>query len=208
MRRRAKRDLFVIFGVVVVLALVAFANYNFQRNDLARRMDALRRQAEKEQINKGFELLDWKLLTDTKGSARKGPSFLDQLRSHNGEHVNLVGFMQPLDQFRGMTEFILLPLPIECYFCQIPPISHVVLVHMAESEGVDLVEEPVIINGTLTLNEGPTKFFYTIENARRGAAIGDKLTPRRLKEEHMVPRHTQTEVLQPGFEPPKTPDLN
>ena len=206
MRRRAKRDLTVLFSLVVVIGLVAFANYNFNRSDLTKRMNALRMEKERGEREKGYMVLDWKIITETKGSARSGPQFLDDLKEKDGQQINIVGFMQPLNQFREMTEFILLPLPIECYFCRIPPIAHVVLVHMAEGENTNLFKEPVVLNGTLTLGEGPgTKFFYTIENARLGP--DQTLTPRYMKEEHMAPGHEVEQDLQQGFEPPTVPEL-
>lgn len=207
MRRRAKRDIFVFFGVIVVLGLVALMNYNDNRRDLVVKMDALRRQAETEQSGKGVNLLDWKLLTETEGSARSGPTFVEDVKPYDGQPINLVGFMQPLEQFRKMSEFILLPLPIECYFCRIPPISHVVLIHMKEGETADLFKEPVVINGTIKLSQGPSKFFFTVEDAKLGPGIGTKLTPRRLKEEHMQLRHENTQDLDKGYEPPTTPKL-
>lgn len=208
MRRRAKRDIFIIFGVVVALAVVALVNYNFTRGDLVKKKNAERMLAEKRQKDLGIPLLDWKIVTETEGGKRSGPTFLPELEAQDGQHVNLVGFIQPLQQFRNMTEMILLPLPIECYFCKIPPISHVVLIHMKEGETANMFNEPVVFNGTLKLNRGPnTKFFYTIEDAKFGAALEGDLTRRKVKEEHMVPQHEQTEKLQPGFEPPSTPDL-
>jgi len=208
LRRRAKRDLTVIVGIVVALGLVAFANYNFQRGDLAKRMNALRMEEELAQRQMGIPVMEWRHLTETRGSSRSGPTFLDELVERDGEHIYIVGFMVPLQQFRNMSEFILLPLPIECYFCRIPPISHVVLVQMAEDETANLYREPVLINGTLQLNEGAgTKFFYQINDARMGASSG-KLTPYRPREEHMAPSHTEEPELTPGFIPPTTPQLD
>lgn len=206
MRRRAKRDLMMLFSLIFVIGVVAFANYQFNRTDLAKRMNALRMEKEKGERDKGYTVIDWKHITETKGSARSGPTFVEELKKQNGKQINIVGFMQPLNQFRDMTEFILLPLPIECYFCRIPPISHVVIVQMAEGEATNLFKEPVVLNGTLKLGEGPgTKYFYTIADAKLGP--DQTLTQRYMKEEHMTPGHdTQTE-LQQGFEPPTVPEL-
>jgi len=79
-----------------------------------------------------------------------------------------MGFMTPIDQFREATHFMLLPLPIECYFCQAPPLRDVMLVRMTQGETVNMVEEPVMMSGRLALNaDGGEKFFYTLENATR-----------------------------------------
>jgi hypothetical protein len=45
----------------------------------------------------------------------------------------------------------------------------VVLVQMEKDKTVDIVTEPVVVSGTLALNEGPgTKFFYVVKDANRG----------------------------------------
>ena len=171
MRRRVVRDLGTIVGIVVILAAVVFINGYMRRGTLATEMEKVRRKAESEQITIGTELLSWSLLRETKGTTRSGPALASDLLAKKDTSVNLIGFMVPQYEFRQMTEFILLPLPIECYFCQAPPMREVVLVQMAKDAKVDLVKEPVLISGELTLNEGKgTKFFYVLKNATRGAA--------------------------------------
>lgn len=204
MRRRVKRDLGILAGIVIVLGGVAFVNYNVRRGDLAEIMDRKRRQVENMRESKGLELLKWSLLRETKGTYRSGPKFDDHLMAKNGQKVDIVGFMVPLEQFRQVSEFLLLPLPLECYFCRRPPMRDVMLVRLDPNHRkVDIYEEPVIVNGDLTLNEGPKqKFFYTLANAKMGPGNPeDDLTRRKIPEEHMVPQHDNPEDLLEGYDP-------
>ena len=204
MRRRAKRDLGIILALIVILGAVTFVNYAYTRSDLAERMDALRREIEHERMAEGLDLLRWNLMRDTRGNARSGPTFTDALKEHDGQPVNIVGFMQPLNQFRDMDEFMILPLPIECYFCQIPPMRDVMLVQMKAGETTALYQEPVLLNGTLELHEGEgVKFFYTLNDAELGPGrAGERLQLRYMDPEHMAPHHETEGDLVEGIEPP------
>lgn len=204
MRRRAKRDLSIIVALVFILGAVTFVNYAYTRSDLADRMDALRREIEHERLAEGLDVLRWNLLRTTSGTARSGPTFTNELLDRDGDQVHIVGFMQPLNQFRDMEEFMILPLPIECYFCQIPPMRDVMLVQMKPGSTTQLYQEPVLLNGILQLNEGAgTKFFYTLSDAELGPGkAGTQLQQRYMDPEHMIPNHESTSELVEGVEPP------
>ncbi|HOJ34225.1 MAG TPA: DUF3299 domain-containing protein [Candidatus Hydrogenedentes bacterium] len=209
MRKRTAQDLVTLLGVVVIIAgMVAFKMFS-DRNDLARRMDAWRVNLENDNAKSGVEILKWDLLRRTKGTMRSGPTFDPKLLELKDTIVNLVGFMVPLYEFRDAHEFLLLPLPIECYFCQMPPMRDVMFVQMAEGQVAKMVNEPVLINGQLVLNEGPgTKFFYVIKNARWGAADPNiQFTMKQTAPEHMAAGHTRSLEQEPmleGSEPPGT----
>lgn len=213
MRKRTVRELGTVVIVIAILAGVALVNGAMRRGSLADQMDKVRRASEENQKKSGISLLSWELLRKTKGNTRSGPTFAPELLASRDKAVSVVGFMVPAYVFRNMTEFLLLPLPIQCYFCEAPPMRDVVLVQMDEGKGVDLVNEPVLINGALTLNEGPgTKFFYVIKNAERGVAErGGRLTPKNVSPEqiqHGVQMREQQEGktveenLLPAQEPP------
>ncbi len=210
MRTRTKRELAVFAGIAVLLAVIVLANSAFQRGSLADRMDRYRRQVEASRKTEGLELLQWPLLRKTTGNMRRGPTFDDRLVAMDGTRVDIVGFMVPINQFRNMTEFILLPVPIECYFCQAPPMRDVVVVQMAEGETTNLFREPVLVNGVLTLNHGPgTKFFYVISDASMGPGKkGGTLTQKDVAPQHMLhgQEQPQEELLAP-MEPPTPADL-
>ncbi len=205
MRRRVKRELTALAGVAVVLGAVVFFNYNLQRGELWEKFEKMRIAAERSRTNLGLELLPWKLLMETRGSLRSGGIFAEDLVARDGEHIDIIGFIVPLNQFRKMTEFILLPVPIECYFCRMPPARDVLYVKMAEGETVDYVwQEPILVNGNIKLQQGPDqKFFYVIENAKYGPGqAGGDLTRKDIPAEHMQPEHDKVETLDPGYEPP------
>lgn len=207
MRRRAKRDLAILAGIVIVIGVAFFANYMLNLGKNVTFFTKMREEAEKQRLARGYELLSWKTVTATEWTRGGGPTFTDELKARNDQPVDIVGFMVPIDRYRDMTDFLLLPLPIECYFCEMPPREHVVLVQMAEGKKTNRFKEPVLINGRLKLQEGgKAKFFYIIENADLASAKeGGKLTEERINLEHFTPDHMQEKVqpvLQPGYEPP------
>ena len=200
LRRRVKRDLSLVAGIVVIL-LVAFGlNYGTGLSKAIAKFDAMRTAEEDKQIQKGNTLLSWKLMRATKGSLRSGGEFDPELIAKDNTEVNVVGFMVPLEQFKGVTEFLFLPLPLECYFCQIPPARDVMLVKLKPGVTSDLWQEPVLCSGTIKLNHEPgAKFFYTLENA----TVGKGLTKPEIKIEHTVGPHEPKGDLTPGYEPAK-----
>lgn len=206
MRRRVKRDLAVLGGILAILAAIVLLNYYMQTGELYEQFDQLRRQVEAKRESQGLNLVDWDEVRATEGSLRNGGKFTESLRALNGQHVDIIGFMVPLDQFRDVTEFILLPVPIECYFCLLPPARDVILVQMAEGEvSKYIVDGPVLINGIFNVQEGETKYFYSITGATLGPGDPDvKPKPRYIAEEHMQPQHNEQEQpLDAPIEPPK-----
>jgi hypothetical protein len=202
MRQRVKRELTAVIGVVVILAVVVFVNANFSRGALAKRKEIERQAAVSERENSGMKILKWHHMRKTKGTLRKGATFTDELKKWDNKQVNLVGFMVPENTFRKMKEFMLLPLPIECYFCKRPPVRDVMAIQMEEGTSTDIYEQPVLINGVMRLHEGPDqKYFYTIEHAALVAAKdGERLRRRYIEPEHMLPQHTKDVVLEEGIE--------
>jgi len=206
-RKRAVRELGTVLGVAVILGGVVFFNGYMQRGTLADFYGELRAKYESDHETQGITVLHWDLLRETKGTKRTGPKFAEQLLEMRDTTINLIGFMVPLYNFRGTDEFILLRLPIECYFCESPPMRDVMLVQMAEGKTTDIVREPVIVSGTLTLNEGPgTKFFYVLkDSSREPAEEGGKLTRKDVRPEtieHMKRVQQGEPELQPGYDLP------
>ena len=198
LRRRVKRDLTLMAGVVVILFVVVALNYGTGLSKAIAKFDAMRTAEEDKQAQTGIELLSWKLMRATKGSLRSGGEFDPELLAKDNTEVNLVGFMVPLEQFNNVTEFLFLPLPLECYFCQIPPARDVMLVKLKEGLTTKLWQEPVLCSGTIKLNPAPgAKFFYTLENA----TVGKGVTRTEVKPEHTVTGHEPTENLQKGYDP-------
>lgn len=204
MRRRTKQEFGVIIGVILLLAAIVLLNGYFQRYSLTDQMEVYRKKVEQGRKSEGLDLLQWPILQKTTGTVRKGPTFDERLLKYDQQHVDIVGFMVPLEQFRNMTEFLLLPVPIECYFCQSPPLRDVVVVQMEKGRGANLYREPVLINGILNLKKGPdTKFFYIITEANMGPGKrGGKLTIKDIAPQHMIPGHQPNQAPQEELQKP------
>lgn len=203
LRRRVKRDLTLVAGVVLILCIVVVVNYGSGVAKLASKFEALRSGIEEQRQAEGIELLSWKLMRATGGMLRTGATFVPELLEKDNTEVNVIGFMVPFEQFNHMTEFLLLPLPLECYFCQIPPARDVMFVQMKPGTDTKLYEEPVLLSGKIKLHkEAPTKFFYSLEDAAVGPAEAKgSLHPKALKQEHTLPQHENTGNLMPGYNP-------
>jgi hypothetical protein len=201
MKRRTKRDLTIFVAILAVIGAVVFFNGQIGRQGLAEDFENLRESLEQARVNSGVPVLSWKVIRTTTGTLRKGANFTPELVAYNGKEVFLIGFMVPEEQFRDVTEFLMLPIPLECYFCSMPPTRDVLYVTLAEGQKADIAIEPVLVRGTLKLNEGPgVKFFYTLENAILESALeGGELTKKRLELQHMAPNHERDDsMLLPG----------
>lgn len=206
MRRRAVREIGTLAGVLAILGGMVLVNYLTRQQNLKERMITWRQQIEAKRVSKGLGLLPWALLGKTTGTVRKGPTFDPELLKWDNKQVDLIGFMVPVEKFRAITEFILLPMPIECYFCQRPPMRDVALIRMEEGKTTDLYKEPILINGVLRLKKGPTKFFYEIEDTTFGPGEeGGKLTKAAPTQEAIAHAQAQQEAQQPLLEAEKPP---
>lgn len=188
MKRRTKRDLTIFFGAIAIIVVVALLNGQLSRKGMAEEYEALLLVLEAEGIEKGDVVLEWKHMRKTKGSLRRGGTFCEHLLEKNGTQVSIFGFQVAQAQFRDVTNFLMLPIPLECYFCSMPPPRDVMFIQLAEGETTSIFNEPVILTGTLQVNEGPDqKFFYQIVDASMGAPLdGGLLTKKRLQLQHMI----------------------
>ena len=172
MRRKAKRDLLTLIGVVAVLAGIVLVNGYSRRDALRERYEQMRAAFEEKHRGDGVEVVDWEELRKVTGKRVTGAGFPESLKKKDGRLVNICGFMSPIDQFKNVTEFMLLPVPMTCYFCEAPPMRDIIQVKL--SKPASMVNEPVLIGGRLRLHEGPKQmFFYTIEEARWNEAVKD-----------------------------------
>jgi hypothetical protein len=194
-RRRTIRDLGTIAGVLVILLVLVSMNTYFGLEQRRDRAIKFRKAVEAEQIRKGVDLIDWELFQSTKGTIRKGATFVEELKPHDTMPINIVGYMVPINQFRNVDNFMLLPMPLDCYFCESPPMRDIIMVKMKPGETVDLAEEPVLIGGQLMLNEGENQqFFYQIEYANLGPALEGEIHQKRISEEHR--EHMRSTTIQ------------
>ncbi len=116
----------------------------------------------------------------------------------------MIGFMVPMETFIDVEEFMMLPIPIECYFCAMPPSKDVLYVKLQEGETQQIFSEPVLVLGTFKVHQGPDqKYFYSLEDATIAAAEdGGELTRRRMQLQHMLPVHERdSDMLLEPYEP-------
>jgi hypothetical protein len=209
MKRRTKRDLGILIGVLALIAGIAFANTQLRRSGLAGEFEALRERLESARLSSGVELLKWNIIRTTKGTLRAGGQFDPELEKYEGQEVFIIGFMVAEGSYRDVSDFMLLPIPIECYFCAMPPQRDILLIRLREGEKTNLYIEPVLIRGTFTLHRGPgVKFFYSLENATfQAAEDGGALTKKRPQLQHMLPNHERDDSqLLPGWSEPDRDD--
>lgn len=210
MRKRVVRELITVLGIAVILVVLVFANKEMNRYSDVDKYDNMRKMAENKGETSGVEILKWDLLRKTKGSFRSGPTFAEELKEKDSSLINVFGYIYPIEQFRDMTEFMLLPLPIQCYFCQQPPMRDIMLVTMAKGTTANMVEEPIHINGRLKLfSEPSSKFFYAVTDASWG--LGQdiaKFTRKDIPTEHKLHQAAPTKeenLLDPYQIPKETP---
>ena len=202
MKRRTRRDITILMSVIALVGGLAFANTQFRRGNLAEQYERLREGLEAGRLGEGYNIIPWKTVRTTTGSLRKGGSYSDDLRAYDGEPVHIIGFMVPQETFIDVSDFMLLPIPIECYFCSMPPSRDVLYVQLQEGETAQIYTEPVLILGTFTLNEGPEQsYFYSLDDATiESAEDGGELTRRRMKLQHMLPVHERDpDMLLEGY---------
>jgi hypothetical protein len=201
-RRRVVREIGTISGIVLILGVVVLTAGFFRRSTSWEKFERIRKVAEAAQREGGVDLLGWDVLQATKGTYRSGPSFQDALKARDGSPVHIIGYQVPDEEFRAMHEFMLLPVPIECYFCESPPMRDVVYVRMKEGTTADLVNEPILINGILRLHDAPkSDYFYVIEDAAWGKADeSQRLTPKYVPQEHRLGGHAEQPVMEEGYE--------
>jgi hypothetical protein len=197
MKQRTKRDLGILVGAIAIIGITAFVNTQLRRGNLAEKYEALREKFETEQAATNSGFLKWEILRETKGKPKKGGKFTEELKEFDGQYVTMYGFQVPEDDFRDVTNFLLLPIPLECYYCSLPPPRDVMLVRMKPGVTTSIFNEPVLLNGIFKVNEGPKqKFFYELTDTTLEELDGGELTKKRIKLEHMLggPKH-------PGGEP-------
>ncbi len=159
MKRRAKRDLLTLFAIVAVLAGIVGTNVYMRLDTLKEQFAKMRMAREASLEAKGVKLIYWDMLRETKGTRYTGPKFSQELLDMDGDPVNICGFMAAINQFRKVTEFMLLPVPMVCYFCESPPMRDIIKVELIEPG--DLVNEPIVVGGFLALHKEPKQPFFT-----------------------------------------------
>ncbi len=179
MRKRSKRDLLTLLGLVIIVAGVILANGYMRRAGMREYFDKLRTELEAKHREEGVSLIYWDIMQKVVGRRATGATFPEELKKLDGRLVNIVGFMAAIDQFREVKEFMLMPIPLTCYFCDAPPMRDIIEVKLQKP--ANMINEPVLIGGRLRLHEGEKPlFFYTIEDAKWNEAVSEEETTEKV----------------------------
>lgn len=113
----------------------------------------------------GTVLLDWSVLAGT--ATNKFPiPFPEALAAVDGNNVSLVGYMAPLTDVGTVREFLLLEMPIGCFFCLAPPPNGIVRVELAAERPLEFGATAVRLIGRLQLNRNaPEDFYFSLVDA-------------------------------------------
>ncbi|MBI4556793.1 MAG: hypothetical protein HY706_04355 [Candidatus Hydrogenedentes bacterium] len=183
LRARVRRTIETAVGIIVILAglLLYFILYAAFDNELNRgmfkeRMEKRREFHEDYRIRLGFSTpLKWEVFRKTKGHYRSRPRVPDSLYKLKNTEITVVGYVTPIDELGQTRRFMLLPVPLDCYFCGIPRLTDVMLVQLKDAIEAPSPGMPVEITGTLILNGVPnTRFRHILLDAGlEGLDYGD-----------------------------------
>lgn len=115
--------------------------------------------------------IDFALLDKTVLPQRPPPEYPAELDRLDGRAVRIAGYMAPYDDLKNLREFMLFGTPAGCYFCAAPTVKQVVFVRQAGPNPRPYIEQPVLVEGTLSLwrpdrtNDAHEAFLFVITNA-------------------------------------------
>jgi hypothetical protein len=111
----------------------------------------------------------WGLFLETSVDRRFRPTFPKHLRELEGCKVTLTGFMHPVSDDLEAAEFLLVEMPVGCWYCEMPDLTGIVLVEMQPGKTVPLTRGALEVTGKLKLNAtDPENFFFIVVDAVAG----------------------------------------
>jgi hypothetical protein len=114
---------------------------------------------------KGINNLPWAVVTDTTVDSKFRPAFATYLKELDGKQVSLAGFMQPFGEDE-CSAFMLIEYPIGCWYCEMPPVTGIVLVELPRDKTFTYRRGLLKATGKLLLNStDPENFLYTLRDA-------------------------------------------
>jgi hypothetical protein len=110
--------------------------------------------------------LPWPLLQAAVIHPHTGIEFPKYLLRLEGQLVDVQGFLHPLAQHPHAQEFLLVPYPIGCWFCETPEPTSMIYVKLAAGRQVENTRSLMLVTGRLQLNrDNPETFLFTLEQA-------------------------------------------
>jgi hypothetical protein len=103
---------------------------------------------------------------DKSGYTVEVPIFSKYLKTFQGKHVSLKGYVIPLEEVGGSGKFMLSSLPFNlCYFCGAA--GPETAIEVETTEKVKFSSKSIVMEGTLVLNDrDPNHHIYILKAAR------------------------------------------
>lgn len=94
--------------------------------------------------------LDFALLKTTQVGRKPPPIYLPKLSAVQGRDVAIAGYMAPYDDLKNLHQFMLMNVPVGCYFCAPPSPLEVVFVRQREKK-TEYIDGPIMVKGRMLL---------------------------------------------------------
>jgi len=103
-------------------------------------------------------LVNWEFLDKTDVVVSDGKkdatiNYPHEVKALDGKRVAIVGFMAPFESLDDMTQCMILPAYVGCFYCGPPPVTQVLLIQQinAKKQKRPFINDAVIVTGTLRL---------------------------------------------------------
>ena len=136
--------------VLVIALLLLPATYSYLQQQVATRK--LVHGPAAPAIEAGYNRLTFEVLkswTYVEGRS-EFPGFIKAL---NGKPVEMLGYMMPLTEIKGIKEFLLVPSLWGCCYGQPPAVNHIVAVKMPAGQTAKFYSGPIRIDGQFAVGE-------------------------------------------------------
>lgn len=120
------------------------------------------------------QTITFELLAKTTYGENPPPVFPTELRSLEGKHVRISGFMVPYNDTETFVQLVLVNTPGGCFFCSPPLPNTLIFVRRpATDPSLAYTDNPITFDGVLHLwhvemkeDDNARGFFFTLDDAR------------------------------------------
>lgn len=96
--------------------------------------------------------IPWIVFSKTKLGPRREPDFPKFLKSLDGTEVSLEGYLQPFGENLDAGVFLLVENAVGCWWCEMPDLTGMIRVELAENQPLPALRRSVEVRGKLRLN--------------------------------------------------------
>lgn len=144
---------FIICMLVIVLSLVVGRNPRTWTKRTAPAPQVLKSATSDSWRNDPMVTLSFDVLKKWTYVAGKATTVPDYIRAFDGKHVEMTGYMMPLNTVVNIKSFVLVPSLFGCCYGQPPAINHIVLVNMTDDKTAKYFENAVRVRGRFNCGE-------------------------------------------------------